>query len=359
MQDITTLAFMRIIARHGAPDWFVTEFIRVHAASTPNPDILDSLERNDTGRPVFAQLIGESPEHMARTASSLLKKRGNPIRSFGPGAQSQANSRNPSGAGHSVAGIDLNLGCPVPKVFRKNVGGGLLRDLHRVDILLDALRSATAGRLFTVKTRTGFDNSEYFPTLLELINLHDVDLLTVHGRTVRGLYRSPVDYEAIALAVRTVQCPVVANGDITSAEKAVQVLKQTGCAGLMVGRHAVRNPWIFRQIRERLAGLPVFQPCFGDVRAYVDELVAATATSEASSERHAARMKKFLNFVGVSVDPDGAFLDAMRRAPDLDTLLRVCDAHLTENGRATHPFPQEPYETVLARPNYENQEDMG
>src|SRR6185312_16568722 len=95
MQDVTDLAFMRVIAHYGPPDYFFTEFFRVHAQSRPEKHILRSIDENDTGRPVFAQLIGEDIPHLVRTAAELCR--------------------------HPVAGIDLNLGCPAPKIYRKNV----------------------------------------------------------------------------------------------------------------------------------------------------------------------------------------------------------------------------------------------
>src|SRR4051812_35597058 len=106
MQDVTDLAFMRVVAHYGAPDYFFTEFFRVHAQSRLEKHILRSIDENATGRPVFAQLIGEDLQHLARSAAELLK--------------------------HPVAGIDLNLGCPAPKVYKKNVGGGLLRDPAKI-----------------------------------------------------------------------------------------------------------------------------------------------------------------------------------------------------------------------------------
>jgi hypothetical protein len=95
-----------------------------------------------------------------------------------------------------------------------------------------------------------------------------------------------------------------------------------------------------------------------DVRIYIEELAAAANTTAVastglSSERLASRLKKFLNFTGASVDPRGEFLAAMRRAPDMDALRRVCDAHLIAGGRATAPFPAEPYPGVISRPNCE------
>src|SRR5690606_26448587 len=145
------------------------------------------------------------------------------------------------------------MGCPAPKIYKKNVGGGLLRDPAKIDLLLGALRDAVPG-LFTVKMRIGFDSTEHYDPILELINKHSVDLLSVHGRTVKEGYRSEVHYDFIGQAARAVRCPVLANANITSATKAAAVTSESGVAGVMVGRHAIRNPWVFRQTRELFSG---------------------------------------------------------------------------------------------------------
>ncbi len=334
MQDVTDLAFMGLIADYGAPDYYVTEFLRVHSQSRPEAHILRSIDENRTGRPVFAQLIGEEIPHLERTVGLLLR--------------------------HPIAGIDLNLGCPAPKVYKKNVGGGLLRDPDHVDAILAALRACTPG-LFTVKMRIGFEDTRHYEQILASVARHRVDLLVVHGRTVKEMYRSEVRYEEIARAVRSVPCPVVANGNVTSARAAARILASTGAAGVMCGRHAIRNPWLFRQIREHLAGASVFAPTLGDVHAYVHALYRATAAgfyddpigdSGAVQRAHVARMKKFLNFVGQSVDPEGAFLHDMRRAMTEPELFAVCERHLLD--RRDQPFADEPYAGVIARPNCES-----
>lgn len=325
MQDVTDLAFMGVIAHYGAPDYFFTEFLRVHAQSRPEPHILRSIDENETGRPVFAQLIGEDITHLRRTAESLLR--------------------------HPVAGIDLNLGCPAPKVYRKNVGGGLLREPGRVGEILAALRAAVPG-LFTVKMRVGFEDARHFDQLLDLVNEHRVDLLSVHGRTVRQMYRGEVSYDLIAHAARRVRCPVLANGNVTSSEKAAAVVRSTGSAGVMIGRHAIRNPWIFRQCRERFTGLPPLRTTLSNVREYVERLYRATGFPGLAEHHHVNKMKKYLNFVGQSVDPTGDFLHDMRRASTEQELFEVCDRHLlSEPGR---DFAPEPYPGVIARPNCED-----
>ncbi|MFT3781660.1 MAG: tRNA-dihydrouridine synthase family protein [Nibricoccus sp.] len=355
MQDVTDLAFMKVIAHYGAPDYFVTEFLRVHAQSHPEEHILRSIDENQTGRPVFAQLIGENVTYLTRTIAALLR--------------------------HPVAGIDLNLGCPAPKVYKKNVGGGLLREPEKIAEIFAALREAVPG-LFTVKMRIGFEDTRNFERILDLVNEYQVDLLTVHGRTVKEMYRSAVHYDEIARAVARVRCPVLANGEIATAAKASAVLGSTRAAGVMIGRHAIRNPWIFRQCREQfaaanskpsasgVAGLAeagpnqfpgvsdpgynkpsVFRPTLADVRGYIEHLYHATRTDEIPEKLHVAKMKKYLNFVGQSVDPTGAFIHDMRRALTEVDLFTVCDRHLL--AEPTKEFSPEPYPGVIARPNCE------
>ncbi|HXN34713.1 MAG TPA: tRNA-dihydrouridine synthase family protein [Opitutaceae bacterium] len=324
MQDVTDLAFMRVVAAYGAPDYFFTEFFRVHAQSRPERHILRSIDENDTGRPVFAQLIGEDIPHLVRTAAELAR--------------------------HRVAGIDLNLGCPAPKVYRKNVGGGLLRDPERIRAILGALRDAVPG-LLTVKMRIGFDDDSSLDRILDIVGASGIDLLTVHGRTVREMYRSEVHYDRIALAASRVRCPVLANGNVTSAARAARIVRETGAMGVMIGRHAIRNPWIFSQCRERFAGAEPSRISLGQVREYVERLYRATRDPAVPERAHVNKMKKYLNFVGQGVDPEGAFLRDMRRAESEPALLGICDRHLL--GRAGDEFSPEPYPGVIARPNCE------
>lgn len=324
MQDVTDLAFMRVIAHYGAPDYFFTEFFRVHAQSRPEKHILRSIDENTTGRPVFAQLIGENITDLQRTAEELLT--------------------------HRVAGIDLNLGCPAPKVYKKNVGGGLLREPDKIAEIFGALRACVPG-LFTVKMRLGFDDMSPFERILDLVNEHRVDLLSVHGRTVKEMYRGEVHYDFIARAVSRVACPVLANGNITSAARAAAVLAHTKAAGVMLGRHAIRNPWLFRQCRELFAGQPVTRVSLGDVRDYIERLYRATQAPGIPERAHVNRMKKYLNFVGQSVDAGGTFLHDMRRAESEAELFHICDRHLLAD--PSRLFADEPYPGVIARPNCE------
>lgn len=307
MQDVTDLGFMRVVARRGAPDWFVTEYFRVHPQSRPEAHILRTLRENETGRPVFAQLIGRDIDSLARTVRAL--------------------------AAEPVAGIDLNLGCPAPVVCRKDAGGGLLRDPAALDELLGRLREVIGGT-FTVKTRVGFTTEDEFPRLLDVFRRHAIDGLTVHGRTVADGYRTPVRARAIRLAMDAMACPVIANGNAVDVATATCLLGQTAAHGVMIGRGAIRNPWIFAQLDATLRGLPAARPNHRDLLDYIGELYEEIAllTSAFDPLRHVQRMKRVLVFISHGIG-GGDFEHQIRRAREPGEFHRICREHLD------HPTP--------------------
>ena len=215
MQGVTDLPFLKLIAAYGGADVYVTEYFRVYATSRLDKHILKSVTENPTGRPVIAQMIGNDIPALVRTARELQQ--------------------------YPVAAVDLNLGCPAPVVYRKGAGGGLLREPKRVDAILGALRDAVSIP-FTVKTRIGFDSAAVFSELLPIFAKHSLDLLTVHARTVKEMYRSEVHYDFIARAVAELPCPILANGNVYSAQKAAEVLKFTGARGLMMAAASFATP---------------------------------------------------------------------------------------------------------------------
>src|SRR5882724_4170646 len=245
MQDVTDLPFWKLMAAYGGADVYYTEYFRVHSTSHLEKWIAESIVKNPTGKPIIAQMIGNDVPALVRTAKELQQ--------------------------YPIAAVDLNLGCPAPVVYRKCAGGGLLREPRRVDAILGALRDAVSVK-FTVKTRIGFDSPEVFEELLPIFAKHSLDLLTVHGRTVKEMYRTEVHYDYIARAVEAVPCPVLANGNVYSAAKADEVLALTRARGLMIGRGVIRNPWLFRQIREHQRGEPLFMPTGFEVLDYLRAL---------------------------------------------------------------------------------------
>ena len=316
MQDVTDLPFMRLISGYGDADVYFTEYFRVLPESRLDPAILRSITQNPTGRPVVAQMIGNDIAALVRTARELQQ--------------------------HPVAAIDLNLGCPVPIVYRKCAGGGLLRDPARIDQILGALREAVEIP-FTVKTRIGFDDVEVFDELLPIFARNAVELVTVHARTVKEMYRSAPRYEFIARAVDALPCPVLANGNIYSADKADEVLAVTGAHGLMIGRGVIRNPWLFRQIREHRGGEPIFRPSGLDVLDYIRALWDAVSDRGTRESSQVNNMKKYMNFIGLGVEPTGEFLHRIRRVTTEREFFSTCEEFLAHDDT----MPLEPFAIAL------------
>ncbi len=303
MQDVSTLPLWQVMNRRGGPDVFVTEYFRVHVNSHLSREILKSITHHGTGKPVIAQMIGNEPQELARTAIELQER-------------------------SDCAGIDVNLGCPAPRICGKKSGGALLKDLALIRRIADALRPVVKGSL-TFKTRIGFESEEEFQQLLSLFAGLPIDGLAIHGRTVREGYQSNVHTAEIARAVAELPFPVTANGSIVSVRSARAMLEKTGADGLMIGRGAIRNPWLFDQIRASLAGKEIFQPTLADLKIYIVELyeeIAAVALNY-TEKGHVQRMKKFMNYIGSGI-AGGEFIDQIRRTRTRDEFWSVCDRHL-------------------------------
>ncbi len=314
MQDVTDGAFWTLTHRYGGADVYWTEYLRVSATSLPEQRILNDIATNTTGRPVIAQMIGNDIPGLIRTAQVLQEL--------------------------PIAAIDLNLGCPAPIVYRKSAGGGLLREPQRVDSILGALRAAI--RIpFTVKTRLGFASTGEFDQLLSIFARHSLDALTVHARTVAQQYRLPVHYERIRHAVEMMPCPVIANGHVSSAQQAQDLLAQTGARGLMIGRGVIRSPWLFNQIRQQLRGEPVTMPTGRQVLEYVRALWDSQTDTGKPEKVQCERMKKFLNYLGEGV-PEGFWL-GIRRTETAADFHRICREYLDHDRPMTMmPAPPAP-----------------
>lgn len=304
MQAVTDLAFMRVMKHFGGPDYFVTEYFRVHRDSAPEKKILRSITENKTGIPIFAQMIGIDIPSLVRTSRFLLER--------------------------DVLGMDLNLGCPAPTVCRKSAGGALLKNLDKVDQILGAMREvcSKAGKMFTVKTRIGYDDEREFDRILAVFKKHDIDALAIHGRTVKEKYQTPVHDEHVLLAVQEMGCPVIANGNIVNVATGKAYHEKTGAAGLMIGRGAIRSPWMFQQLKSSYAGEGMKQPSRRDLHEYISVLYAELAVEWIGydEEKHVNKMKKYMIYIAQGLDE--AFEYEMRRVRSEKEFFRICDHYL-------------------------------
>lgn len=271
MQDVTDLAFMRTLHRIGSlPDVFLTAYFRSTTTTCALAEHnLRCIDENETGVPILAQLAGSEAAPLLRDAAFLLNRPG-------------------------VAGINLNAGCPSPLVNRHGAGAGLLRDIPRFADVLHSLRSLLPAGSFSVKCRLGWeDAAAEFPRILDCLAAATPDEVGIHARTRRQLYGGTPDFSYVQQAVKHLPCPVLANGDIGTTEQASACLQQTGAAGLMLGRGAVRNPYLFRQLRGGSS------PTQDEMQLYYDILIEETGRvllHKRTEKGHCNRMKKYLAF---------------------------------------------------------------
>lgn len=221
MAGVTNLPF-RLIAREAGAALVFTETVSARGLVGRGARTWQLVESSPVEQPLAYQLFGNDPDILAE-ATRLLAARG-------------------------ARFIDLNLGCPVRKFIRNGAGSALLRDPPRVGRLVAAMRRAHPGAALSIKLRLGWDaGSITAPEVARVAESEGVDFLSVHGRTRAQQYRGSCDRRRIREVVEAVGVPVFANGDVVLPEQALDMLDETGAAGVMIGRGALANPWLFRQ----------------------------------------------------------------------------------------------------------------
>jgi tRNA-dihydrouridine synthase B len=222
LAGLTDLPFRTVVKKFGA-DVTVSEMISSNALAHSNKKTLKMLEKSPYENPYSIQIAGNDEE--------IIKK-----------ALDVINERD------GIDVVDLNAGCPAPKVVNSQQGSALLKDLKRLANSIKAIKKYSNKELTSVKIRLGF-NEKNHKEIAKVCEDSGADFIAVHGRTRKGRFSEPVDYDAIAEVKDTVKIPVIANGDIDSAKKAKWVLEHTGCDGIMIGRGAIGKPWIFQEIK--------------------------------------------------------------------------------------------------------------
>lgn len=249
MQGLTNRALRALFIDWVRPDVVFTEFMRVNPGGARQPiraGDLREVASAEGGVPLAVQLIGH--DHDALVAA--------------------ARAAQEAGAVH----INLNLGCPYGRMTSGLTGGGMLRRPEGLEALIPALRRAIAGT-FSVKVRAGYDDPGQIMTLLPLFEGAGVDFLVLHPRTVVQEYARRADHAVTAEAVRQTRLPVIANGDIRTAADGLQVLRETGAAGLMLGRGAIADPLLFQRLRGKAPAEPTGDERVAMLKRYLGELL--------------------------------------------------------------------------------------
>ena len=233
MAGITDLSFRRI-AKSFDVDLVTSEMVSSEGLVRNKASRKMLLQSHAEEKPLAIQLFGSDPKVVAE-AARIVADEGADI-------------------------IDLNMGCPVPKVVRQGAGAALLRDAATVAMLVDAVRQAVSIPV-TVKTRSGWSQSKI--NVLEVARVAEdagADAITIHPRTARQGFSGSADWSLIARVKQAVNIPVIGNGDVTRPEDVEKMRKLTQCDGVMIGRGAMGNPWIFEQARQLTKGQPLYSP---------------------------------------------------------------------------------------------------
>ncbi|RUM68329.1 MAG: tRNA dihydrouridine synthase DusB [Sulfurovum sp.] len=223
LAGFTDLPFRSVVKKFGV-DLTVSEMISSNALVHHSKKTHRMLEKSSIENPYAIQIAGSDLEVIKRAVEMINQR-------------------------EDITTIDLNCGCPAPKVVNNLQGSSLLTDLPQMAKVIETIKKYSNKEYTSVKFRLGFNEKNHIE-IAHICQESGADYIAVHGRTRAGRYKAAVDYDALAEIKQTVDIPMFANGDIDSAAKAKWVLEYTGANGVMIGRAAVGKPWIFKQIKE-------------------------------------------------------------------------------------------------------------
>ena len=308
MAGFSDRAMRRVCHEMGA-EYAVSEMISAKAVTFGDKKTFSLAAIRDDEGPVALQIFGSEPDIMGKCAEILTNKRWQ------------------DGFVSPVA-IDINIGCPVHKIFSNGEGSALMKDPELIFRIVRAVKENTDLPV-TVKHRTGIDEKTLNAVECAIAAEEGgAELITVHGRTKVQMYSGEVDRETIKKVKQSVQIPVIANGDILSADDAISMLKDTGADGIAIGRGAVGNPFIFGQIRAALSGDSYTPPSLDEraevalwqLRLAIEDKGERVAVPEARKQiasylhsfKGAAKIRAKINTALTYAEIDGIFREALK-----------------------------------------------
>jgi nifR3 family TIM-barrel protein len=227
MAGMTDTAFRRLVKRHGGCGLVVTEMVSAEGLVRGIDRTLEYAEYTEEERPISIQIFGGDPEKMAAAAQIV------------------------EGMGADI--VDVNMGCPVPKIAKHNAGCSLMREPHHAASVIGAMAKAV-GIPVTVKMRAGWnDRDRNAPTLAKMVEDAGAAAIAVHGRTAEQSYSGSADWDLVSRIAEDLTIPVFGSGDCIDAEQVIARMR-SGVEGVLVGRGVLRNPWILSQAADLAAG---------------------------------------------------------------------------------------------------------
>ena len=298
MAGVTDLAFRRLCKEQGA-GLLCMEMISAKAISYKNKNTRALMEIDPVEHPISMQLFGSEPELMAEVAKEIEEE--------------------------PFDILDINMGCPVPKVVNNGEGSALMKNPKLVREIVTAMAKAIDKPL-TVKIRKGFDEDHVNAVeIAKIIEDSGAAAIAVHGRTRQQFYSGKADWEIIRKVKEAVSIPVIGNGDVDSPQKAKALLEETGCDGVMIGRAAQGNPWIFGQTVEYLEhGTIPKKPELSEVKAVI--LRHANLQMQYKSELTAMReMRKHVAWYTTGYPHSAQLRAAVNEVQNMDELRQLLE----------------------------------
>tara|TARA_B100001029_G_C15053611_1_gene452643 strand:+ start:964 stop:1971 length:1008 start_codon:yes stop_codon:yes gene_type:complete len=233
MAGVTDHPFRVICKKMGAGVVY-TEFVSSDGIIRESIKTLDMIKFKDSERPIGVQIFGSDPKIVSNAAQIVCER-------YNPDI------------------LDINYGCPVPKVVNKGAGSGALKDLCLMDDITSAVIEKVPQHIpVTVKMRIGYDSTKLVSTeAAERLEKIGVSAITLHPRTTKQAFTGKADWSYIKEMKEAVSIPIIGNGDINSPNDAIRMFDETGCDAVMIARGSLGNPWIFREIQNIINGKPV------------------------------------------------------------------------------------------------------
>lgn len=301
MAGITNLPFRLIVKKMGA-GLVTTEMISAMGLTLRHKKTYSYVKSHPDERPLAVQIFGSRPEVMAEAAEIVVD------------------------AGANI--VDINMGCPAKKVVKTGAGGALLCAPNKVKELVSAVRRACTVPL-TVKIRAGWAADQ--PVAYEIARIIEdcgADAITVHPRFVTQSFSRQSNWSIIANIKKILNIPVIGNGDVLNPSLALKMKRQTGCDGVMIGRGAIGNPWIFKQIPAADMGKAVYKPELSERRALIMEHFRHLS-SFMGENRAAKNMRGLLIRYTKGLPHSRHFRGAFTGIKDFDTLISALDNYFT------------------------------